>query len=225
MPPDLVKFHQLFGTPLSSEAHLNAKFFAVVLSALVWLGLGLILLLRIPCFFQSRFGILSLFVCCTLRDFSCVFALVDSSVAPHLSDGLRNLPFALCRSQHRAQSPRIRLRRHGGIDTRPIAFVAVARRRPHLRLAKDPQTPYPSRYGIYNYAGIETVEIVGLGCFSMQGALRVRTGNEKIHADTIETATLPQVCSQRGTRFLVAADGKVRDFLSDPAGTTPPALR
>jgi hypothetical protein len=88
----------------------------------------------------------------------------------------------------------------------------------NIRLATPPGVRLPTRYGLYNYSGLDTIGTGVDGIGSIQKALQVRTGNE--HGVTVEVLSaerMSQVCNSNPSDgdpcFWVYPNGDVR-----PAG-------
>jgi hypothetical protein len=81
----------------------------------------------------------------------------------------------------------------------------------HIRLATPPDRTLTPRYGIYNYSGIDTIEI---GTGNIRGAqedLRLATGNDEIFVDVVPGFDLRSGCTAVHTCFYVYPDGNVSE--------------
>jgi hypothetical protein len=81
----------------------------------------------------------------------------------------------------------------------------------HIRLATPPDFTLTPRYGIYNYSGIDTIEV---GTGNIRGAqedLRLATGNDDIFVDVVPGSDLRSGCAAVHTCFYVYPDGNVSE--------------
>jgi len=86
----------------------------------------------------------------------------------------------------------------------------------HVLLATPPGERLTPRYGIYDYAGIETLEVAATPIRGAQEALRLWTGNERLDADVVPPAAFAQDCRSPDTCYYVFANGDVRDVRRGP---------
>jgi hypothetical protein len=80
----------------------------------------------------------------------------------------------------------------------------------HIRLATPPGQVLTPRYGIYNYSGIQTIDVTGSGIPGAQEALRLASGNERVAVDVVPGSELAAGCAPRSC-FYVYPDGHVTE--------------
>jgi hypothetical protein len=84
----------------------------------------------------------------------------------------------------------------------------------HIRLATPPDRTLTPRYGIYNYSGIQTIEVGNGNIRGAQEALQLATGNEAIVASVEPGSALSRGCTVPRTCFYVYPDGTVAEVTS-----------
>jgi hypothetical protein len=80
-----------------------------------------------------------------------------------------------------------------------------------VRLATTPGKTLPPRYGIYDYAGIETLEVTQTHIRGAEDAVRLATGNERVRVDVVSAETLEDGCARPRTCYTVSANGDVSE--------------
>ncbi len=80
----------------------------------------------------------------------------------------------------------------------------------YVRIATAPNETLTTRFGIYNYSGIETIEVPETTIKGTQEALRLVTGNELVSADVVPATALGRDCSSARPCFYVYPNGDVK---------------
>jgi hypothetical protein len=87
-----------------------------------------------------------------------------------------------------------------------------------IRLATAPGYPLPHRYGLYSYAGLDTIGTgTGNGILAVQHALQLQTGNEQgVFVDVLTADQMSQACNPAKAMiepcYWVYPDGHVEQF-------------
>ena len=86
----------------------------------------------------------------------------------------------------------------------------------HVRLATAPGEQLTQRYGIYNYSGIETLDVTGTTNPGAQEALQLASGNPSLDAGVVPAQALQSLCwtpkRRRVACFYVFPDGSVKEI-------------
>jgi hypothetical protein len=96
----------------------------------------------------------------------------------------------------------------------------------NVRFAYAPGETYPTRYGIYGYAGLSTIDPGDLGMRVMQNALQLVTLNPAIEAEVVWPKAPLTNCTTTTPCFWVHKDGRVESgpapeaIANDAAGAT-----
>jgi hypothetical protein len=80
----------------------------------------------------------------------------------------------------------------------------------YVRVATAPNQTLSTRFGIYNYSGIETIEVPETTIKGTQEALRLATGNAGVRAAVVPATALGDGCSTRRPCFYVYPNGDVK---------------
>jgi hypothetical protein len=83
----------------------------------------------------------------------------------------------------------------------------------HVRLATPPGDRLTPRYGIYDYSGIETIEVTRTTIKGAQEALRIASGNDDLDVDIVPAQILQSDCVSPKTCFYVFPDGSTKEFV------------
>jgi len=83
-----------------------------------------------------------------------------------------------------------------------------------VRIASAPGVLLSPRYGIYDYSGIETIEVTATTIPAAQQAVRLATGNENVRVDVVPAEQLQSDCSRPKTCFYVSVDGTVKETVN-----------
>jgi hypothetical protein len=73
-------------------------------------------------------------------------------------------------------------------------------------LATPEDDPLPKPFGLYNYFGLNTMEVPGVGFSSAERAVQLATGNDAVHVKVVDAASLP-ACP---TCYWVSSQGVVK---------------
>jgi hypothetical protein len=82
----------------------------------------------------------------------------------------------------------------------------------HVQLATAPGEQLTRRYGIYNYSGIETLEVTVTTIKGAQEALRIASRNPAVDVDVVPAQALQSDCRNPKTCFYVFPDGSVKEL-------------
>jgi hypothetical protein len=82
----------------------------------------------------------------------------------------------------------------------------------HVRLATAPGEQLTRPYGIYNYSGIETLEVTVTTIKGAQEALRLASRNPAVDVDVVPAEALQSDCRNPKTCFYVFPDGSVKEL-------------
>ena len=82
----------------------------------------------------------------------------------------------------------------------------------HVQLATAPGEQLTRRYGIYNYSGIETLEVTVTTIKGAQEALRIASGNPAVDVNVVPAPALQSDCRKPKTCFYVFPDGSVKEL-------------
>jgi hypothetical protein len=80
----------------------------------------------------------------------------------------------------------------------------------YVRVATAPNEVLSTRFGIYNYSGIETIEVPETTIKGTQEALRLTTGNVRVRAAVVPATALGRDCSDERPCFYVYPNGDVK---------------
>jgi hypothetical protein len=83
-----------------------------------------------------------------------------------------------------------------------------------VRIATAPGELLSPRYGIYDYSGIETIEVKSTMIPGAQEAVRLASGNENVQVDVVPAERLKSDCLLPKTCFYVFDDGRVTEGVS-----------
>ncbi len=86
----------------------------------------------------------------------------------------------------------------------------------HVRLATPANEHLTPRYGIYDYAGIETLEVAETRIRGAEEAIRLATGNVRVNVDVVAPSALETGCSRAFTCYDVLANGAVKNVEPKP---------
>ena len=81
----------------------------------------------------------------------------------------------------------------------------------HVRLATPASEKLATPFGIYNYEGLETIEVPAAKTPGAQEAARIVTGNDAVTVDVVDPAALSAGCTVPHTCYLVSANGDVKE--------------
>jgi hypothetical protein len=79
----------------------------------------------------------------------------------------------------------------------------------HVRVATPAADHLPLPFGVFNYAGIETIELPKSLIKGSEEAARLATGNDRIDIDIVAPAALAHGCAKPNTCLLVTSGGDV----------------
>jgi hypothetical protein len=237
-PIDLVLAHDLFGTPLPSEMHpglLSMRVLVILFIALTML-LGCVILwrkqlaARLVKLNWSQVVFLCMVICLSLGPFlffnphpsetylhfpAAVYALVLAAVLRQLFEGpvTYTVAIAVCAVLFGVATwdRNERVASCGATARRIASEFPIARWREgswDIRLAGFPGEPVPTRYGIYGYHGLSTIDVGDPTLPAARDFLQVLSGNEKVEAKVVSPLEIQPSCPA-GTCFWVHADGHV----------------
>lgn len=102
----------------------------------------------------------------------------------------------------------------GRVATKILGALPIAHWRHgvwHIALATPATEHLTPRYGIYNYSGLETIEVASGVIRGAQEAVRLASGNEKVSVAIVNPETLHRGCVRPDTCFWVLANGDVKE--------------
>jgi len=84
----------------------------------------------------------------------------------------------------------------------------------NVRLATAPSERLSARFGIYNYSGLETIEVVSSSITAAEFAARLASGNAAVNVNVVPAADLGHGCSLPRTCYDVFANGTLKEVTS-----------
>jgi hypothetical protein len=81
----------------------------------------------------------------------------------------------------------------------------------HIALATPATERLTPRYGIYDYSGVETLEVPSSDIRGAQEAVRLASGNENVSVAIVRPGALRRACVRPDTCFWVLANGDVKE--------------
>jgi len=96
------------------------------------------------------------------------------------------------------------------VDGLPIREWSTGRW--YVRVATSPNETLTVPYGIYDYSGLQTIEVASTKIHAFEKAMRLASGNQHVHVELVDARSIADGCAPR-TCYYVSPDGAVEEVI------------